>query len=104
MRYRFESPSAAIATAIRSCPRSEARSERKNARPTKKRGQPDREADGDLARGRARFASSTAQRQPVITAVIGLKERIHCHFSGISLTAYITPESSGRTWRNTGIM
>ena len=53
---------------------------------------------------RAAFASSTAQRQPAITAVIGLNARIHCHFVGIASTAYMTPESSGSTCRKTGIM
>src|SRR5262245_5276461 len=47
-------------------------------------------------------ASSTAQRQPVITDVIGLSDSSHCHFSGIALSAYGTAESSGRTWRMTG--
>ncbi len=49
-------------------------------------------------------ASSTAQRQPLMTAVIGLSARTHCHFTGIGSTAYMTPESSGRTCRKTGIM
>ena len=49
-------------------------------------------------------ASSIAQRHPAITAVIGLSERIHCHFVGIASTAYITPESKGSTCRKTGIM
>ncbi len=50
------------------------------------------------------LASSIAQLQPAITAVIGLNARIHCHFVGISSTAYMTPERSGSTWRKTGIM
>ncbi len=49
-------------------------------------------------------ASSTAQRQPAMTEVIGLNARIHCHFAGIWSTANITPERSGSTCRNTGIM
>ena len=49
-------------------------------------------------------ASSAAQRQPAITELMGFNERIHCHFSGIWSTANITPESSGSTWRKTGIM
>ena len=39
-----------------------------------------------------------------MTVVIGLKARIHCHFVGIEETANITPDSSGSTWRMTGIM
>ena len=54
--------------------------------------------------GRAQAPSSTAQRQPPITVVIGLSDRIHCHFSGIWSTANMTPERSGSTCRKTGIM
>src|SRR4051812_26094928 len=46
---------------------------------------------------------SIAQRQPLTTLVIGFSDRIHCHFSGNSLTAYGTPETNGSTCRNTGI-
>ena len=56
--------------------------ERKTASPQRKRTAATADPDRDLPRlGRA--ASSTAQRQPPITVVIGLSERIHCHFSGI---------------------
>ena len=55
--------------------------ERKTASPPTKQHERDATPTRELTR-LGRGASSTAQRQPAITAVIGLSERIHCHFSG----------------------
>src|SRR5919201_1634999 len=48
-------------------------------------------------------APSTAQRHPAMTVVIGFSENSHCHFSGRLSSSYMTPDTSGRTCRKTGI-
>src|SRR6266511_2401519 len=45
-----------------------------------------------------------AQRQPAIAVDIGFSENNHCHFDGISLIEYMTPDTSGKICRKTGIM
>src|SRR6266511_2646605 len=47
---------------------------------------------------------SIAHRQPAMAVDIGFSENNHCHFVGISLIEYMTPETSGRICRKTGIM
>ena len=49
----------------------------------------DSDADRDLAADRAACRRPRPTASPLMTAVIGLNERIHCHFTGIDSTAYM---------------
>ena len=97
-------PSTSIATDIRSCPRSVGSDDRKTWRARRRRDARRQRRRPRPGPGRAGSRRARPTASPRSREVIGLNERIHCHFTGIWSTANITPESSGRTWRNTGIM
>ena len=92
MRYLFKRSCTLIAVAIRWCPRISVRSDRKIARPTTNIAI----ATTTLSAIWPQFgvgASMRAQRHPVMTPVIGLTDRSHCHFSGILLSEYGTADT-----------